>query len=439
MVGAGALCDDCVGMNDDTATDRPQPRRATRRTDGRLLGGVAAGLADHLGLEVLVVRAFFVVTSVLSGLGIVLYGALWLAMPTDAHFERSAPGLAAASRQGRRRPGRTRRLEDVGPLVAIGAVAVGVAVLTQTLVGGSLLFWPVLLGVVGLAVLWRQADEVQRERWLDRSGRIDPVRAVVGRGGVAAYARLAVGVGLMVAALVLFAVQTGHAGVARDVLLAGVLGVAGLALMVGPWLFRLAGDLSEERAERVRSEERADMAAHLHDSVLQTLALIQKHSDDGRTVAQLARAQERDLRSWLYEDEREAATSVAGALRASAAEVEDAHGVPVEVVTVGDLDFSEQTRPLVLAVREAMVNAAKHSGADKVDVYAEMREGLAEVFVRDRGRGFDEAQVPADRLGVRNSIVERMRRHGGTATLRTAPGKGTEVRLSMQTRGEDTR
>jgi signal transduction histidine kinase len=256
---------------------------------------------------------------------------------------------------------------------------------------------------------------------------------------VASYARLVVGVGLMVTALVLFAAQTGQAGVARDVLIAGVLGVAGLALMVGPWLFRLAGDLSEERAERVRSQERADVAAHLHDSVLQTLALIQKHADDGRTVARLARAQERDLRSWLYEDDQQAATSVAGGLRACAAEVEDAHGLPVEVVTVGDIPYSEQTRPLVLAAREAMVNAAKHSGAEKVDVYAEMADGLVEVFVRDRGKGFDEAEVPADRLGVRNSILDRMRRHGGTATLRTAPGQGTEVRLSMQTRGEDTR
>jgi signal transduction histidine kinase/phage shock protein PspC (stress-responsive transcriptional regulator) len=437
MVGGRGLCDDCVEMNTD-APVRTEPRRATRRTDGRMLGGVAAGLADHLGVEVLPVRAFFVLSSVFSGLGIVLYGALWLALPTDAHFETGAPGLAAASRQGRRRRRGGRRFEDVGPLVAIGAVALGVAVLVQSLVGGSVLFWPVLLGLVGLAVLWRQADEAQRERWLDSTGRIDLVRAVVGRGGVASYARLVVGVGLMVTALVLFAAQTGQAGVARDVLIAGVLGVAGLALMVGPWLFRLAGDLSEERAERVRSQERADVAAHLHDSVLQTLALIQKHADDGRTVARLARAQERDLRSWLYEDDQQAATSVAGGLRACAAEVEDAHGLPVEVVTVGDIPYSEQTRPLVLAAREAMVNAAKHSGAEKVDVYAEMADGLVEVFVRDRGKGFDEAEVPADRLGVRNSILDRMRRHGGTATLRTAPGQGTEVRLSMQTRGEDT-
>ena len=167
--------------------------------------------------------------------------------------------------------------------------------------------------------------------------------------------------------------------------------------------------------------------------MLQTLALIQKHAEDGRTVAQLARAQERDLREWLYGDDTRPETSVASALRAAAAEVEDGHGVPVEVVTVGDAASSEHARPLVLAAREVMVNAAKHSGADKVDVYAEMSEARIEVFVRDRGSGFDPGQVPADRLGVRNSIMGRMQRHAGTADIRTAPGEGTEVRLSMDT------
>jgi signal transduction histidine kinase len=222
------------------------------------------------------------------------------------------------------------------------------------------------------------------------------------------------------------------------VVVAGVLGVAGLALMVGPWLFRLTGDLSEERAARVRSQERADIAAHLHDSVLQTLALIQKHAGDDRTVATLARAQERDLRSWLYGDEPPPDASVASALKLAAAEVEDAHGVPVELVVVGDTPASDRTRALVRAAREAMVNAARHSGAGRVDVYAECGPGTTEVFVRDRGRGFDEAAVPGDRLGVRNSIVGRMQRHGGTATVHSAPGEGTEVRLMVTSDVEET-
>src|SRR4051794_16170150 len=435
-----ALCDDEVTMTAPTTPTAPTtratsrltgPPKAFRSSDDRLLGGVATGLARHLHVDVMVVRGAFVLLALFGGFGVAAYAGLWLILPADTHLEEGTPGLEAATRQGKRQ-GRGRRLEDVGPLVALAAVAIGVVVLLRSVVGGSVLFWPLLLGVLGLAVLWRQADEAQRERWIDSTGRIDLFRAVLGRGGRAAYLRLAAGVGLLVCALVLFAAQTGQVGVARDVVVAGALGVAGLALMVGPWLFRLTGDLSEERAARVRSQERADMAAHLHDSVLQTLALIQKHAGDGKTVATLARAQERDLRSWLYAEPVPPDTSVVSALKAAAAEVEDAHGVPVEVVTVGDAAVSERLRPLVLAAREAMVNAAKHAQADKVDVYAESSESGVEVFVRDRGRGFEPGTVPEDRHGVRDSIEDRMRRHGGTAVLKTAPGQGTEVRLTMR-------
>jgi signal transduction histidine kinase/phage shock protein PspC (stress-responsive transcriptional regulator) len=412
------------------------PRRATRSADDRYLGGVAAGLAAHLGLPVLWVRAAFLVSAILGGFGVVLYAALWMVLPIEPSLDESPPGLEAASRQGRRAR-RTPKLEDLGPLVALAAVGIGVLLLVQGLVGGRLPFWPLVLGAVGLGVLWWQADEVQRERWTDRSGRVNPLRAILGKGGWAAVARVAAGVGLLVSAVAAFVVQSGNVAELQEILLAVVLGVIGLGLIVGPWLFRLASDLSAERAARVRTEERADVAAHLHDSVLQTLALIQKHSDDGRTVAGLARAQERDLRAWLYGDQAQAEAAVAGALRAAAAEIEDGHGIPVEVVTVGDLPMSEEALPVVLAAREAMVNAAKHSGADKVDVYAEVSGDRIEVFVRDRGKGFDAEEVPEDRLGVRGSIVDRMQRHGGEAHIRTAPGEGTEVRLSMQTHARD--
>ena len=397
-----------------------------------MIGGVAGGLAEHLGLQPLHVRVAFIVASMFGGFGVVVYAALWLILPAGRHLEQASPGLEAATRQGKR-PGRRTRLVDAGPLVAVMVFALGVLFLLHGWIGGSFLFWPVLLGVVGLGLLWWQADEAQRERWVDSTGRIDVVRAIVGNGGFSSYARLAAGLALVVAAFGLFAVQTGRLGVAEDVLVAGVLGVVGLALIVGPWVLRLAGDLSEERAARVRSQERADMAAHLHDSVLQTLALIQKHAYDGRTVSKLARAQERDLRSWLYGEEAHPETSVVAALRAAAAEVEDAFGVPVEVVTVGDVTVDEARRPLVLAAREAMVNAAKHSGADKVDVFAECADDHVEVFVRDRGNGFERDAVPLDRMGVRNSIIDRMQRHGGSAEIRTKPGDGTEVRLSLRT------
>ena len=409
-------------------------RRAMRSSEDSYLGGVAAGLAAHLGVDVMPVRIFFLVTGVF-GFGVLFYAGLWLALPMDTSQPERSPGLDAATRQGKR-PGRSGRpvgLRDTGPMVAVCVVVVGLAGLVDVALGGPLVLWPVLFAVVGVMVLWRQADEAQRERWLDSTGRVDVRRVLLGSGGPTAWARLATGVGMLVVALLIFAAQTGRVSVARDVVVAGVLGVLGLAITLGPWLVRLVADLSEERAARIRSQERADVAAHLHDSVLQTLALIQKSSADPAQVARLARAQERDLRQWMYGDPGAAGQepTLAAALRSTAGEVEDSHGVPVEVVTVGDAPVTEELRPLVAAAREAMVNAAKHAGAERVDVYAEVAGRSVELFVRDRGRGFDPSAVPADRLGVRNSIVNRMERHGGSATVRSAPGEGTEVRLQM--------
>jgi signal transduction histidine kinase len=229
----------------------------------------------------------------------------------------------------------------------------------------------------------------------------------------------------------LFSLRSGSLTVALNVGLAAAFGIVGLGFIVGPWLLRLSSDLSEEREARVRSEERADVAAHLHDSVLQTLALIQRSAGDPATVSRLARAQERDLRSWLFDSRGDGPDTLAAALRAVAAEAEDAHGVPVEVVCVGDAPVSDDDRPLVLATREAIINAAKHSGASTVDVYAEATAAGIEIFVRDRGAGFDPERVADDRQGVRSSIIGRMERHGGSASVRSTPGEGTEVRLSL--------
>jgi signal transduction histidine kinase len=411
-------------------------RRASRDTQEPILGGVAAGLAHHLGFPVLWVRAGFVLAAFLGGFGVVFYAGLWWLLPSDSHFETGAPGIESASRGGRR-PGRIRRLGDVGPAIALAALGLGAILLLEAVLGRGAVFWPIVIGVVGIALLWRQADEAQRERWLDNTGRIDPLRVVFGRGGWASYARVAAGVGLIVLALVLYSVRGGSIGMARDVTVAALLTVAGLAIVIGPWIYRLASDLSDERAERVRTQERADVAAHLHDSVLQTLALIQKNADDGATVARLARAQERDLRSWLYAGESTDERTIASALRGAAARVEDEYGVSVDVVNVGDCDLDEALRPIVHATGEAVTNAAKHAGTGKVDVYAEVTDSAVDVFIRDRGRGFDPTTVPGDRYGVRNSIVDRMHRHGGTAEVRSAPGEGTEVRLHLARQEEN--
>ena len=405
-------------------------RRAARNSTDPMIGGVASGLATHLDVPVIWVRVAFLVTTAMSGLGLVLYAAWWMFLPTDAGFEQTAPGLESASRTGKR-PGRSWRMSDVGPVLAFGVLGIGVVLGAQVVFGSSIIGVPLLIAGLGVALIWRQADEAQRERWFDSTGRIDPFRAAFGAGTSASYVRLAAGVGLVAVAIVLFSFTSGGLDVARDVWVASLLGIVGLGVVVGPWVIRLASDLGAERAERIRTQERADMAAHLHDSVLQTLALIQRNASDPTSVAKLARSQERELRVWLYTGEEPDEATMAGALRQVAARVEDEHAVVVDIVSVGDVDMSERLRPLVHAAREAMVNAAKHAGTGRVDVFSESTPTLVEVFVRDRGAGFDPATVAEDRMGVRHSIIDRMARRGGTADVRSAPGEGTEVRLAM--------
>ncbi len=415
------------------ALSLPGPRRAYRDLQDSIIGGVASGLARHLGVGVLPVRVGFVVAAALGGLGLVYYVALWLMLPAAPVFETAAPGLEAA-RRGGRRPGRVRRLADIGPAVALGALGIGAVFVVEAIFGQGALLWPIAIGFGGVALLWRQADEAQRERWLDATGRIDPVRVVLGSGGWASYCRLVAGLGLLALAVVLVALRGGSLSVARDITIATFLGIFGIAIVVGPWILRLTTELSEERAERVRTQERADVAAHLHDSVLQTLALIQKNPTD---AARLARAQERDLRSWLYSGESTDDSTVASSLRAMAGEVEDAYGITVDVVAVGDCDLDETLRPIVAAAREATTNGAKHAGVPRVDVYAEITADAVDVFVRDRGAGFDPDDTPEDRMGVRRSIIDRMQRHHGSAEVRSAPGEGTEVRLHLGRRAQE--
>jgi signal transduction histidine kinase len=244
--------------------------------------------------------------------------------------------------------------------------------------------------------------------------------------------RIALGVALLVAGVATFVALSDAAEAVGKGLVAALIVVAGLALIFLPWVRRLASELAEERRERIRSQERAELAAHLHDSVLQTLALIQRRSDSPETVVRLARRQERELRSWLSGPPRSSADrSLVAAVRRAAEEVEDLHGVPIEVVVVGDCTLDESLDALVAAAREAMSNAARLSGADGVAVYLEVADDRVTLYVRDRGVGFDPEAVPPDRKGVSESIVGRMRRHGGLATIHTAPGAGTEVELEL--------
>lgn len=417
---------------------RPAPAAAvraplTRRRSGRMLGGVGGGVADHLGVDVRWVRAAFVVLTFLGWAGVLAYGLLWvfLRQEDDTGVERTVT--------------RSERLQAAG-LLAIG---LGLSLVAATS-GSTVLGWvagPLGLATVGAAVVWREADEAQRRRWA-RDARSRVV------GGRAALLRTFLGAALVMTGLAVFLLGQLDLGQVRFGILAALATLLGVMVLTVPWWMRLVRDLGEERRARAVQAERMEIAAHLHDSVLQTLALIQRQAGDTREVQRLARGQERELRAWLYGPDGRARggdghgstteTTLSAAITRVAGEVEDTYAVAVGPVLVGDAELDADLRALVLAAREAMVNSAKHSGASEVDVYVEVEAtsdegpGTAEVFVRDRGRGFDPDAVDGDRHGLADSIHARMRRHGGTVRIRTNAGEGTEVRLSMPLAQGDT-
>jgi signal transduction histidine kinase len=401
---------------------RMSPSATLRRDPGRaVLAGVAAGLARRAGVDPLIVRVGFIAASAAGGFGLALYLLGWLLMPGEDGERAPVERIA-----GRRETW----------LVVVGMMLLALAALLLLRKWGlwfsDAIVWPVILTAAGGALIWRQstaADEPASDRPVaapaaPRTPAIALPRDALGR--VLLGAALVVGGGLV------FLWLNGALGAARDVLLAVVVVVVALTLILAPWWLRLVRGLAAERGERIRSQERAEVAAHLHDSVLQTLALMQKRVDDPREVAALARRQERELRAWLNGRRASGDATVALALEAAAAEVEEAHGVPVEVVAVGDAPLDERAQALVAAAREALVNAAKFAAGSPVALYAEVDPERIEVFVRDRGPGFDPRAVPDDRRGVRESIVGRMERHGGRAVVHTAPGAGTEVELVMK-------
>ncbi len=423
----------------DTAAPQPalEPPRFLRRREGRHLAGVAGGLADHLRLPALWVRIAFAVLAGFGGFGILLYAGYWMFVPQAPKNSRDTPrGLISAQRRGfRALPARMLDDQPVGQLLALLALALGAVSLGQVAGVGvqGYLFWPALAVGAGLVVLWRQADEAPDPSAGEQTPEVDQRWSARRAFGAV---RFFGGALLVVLGGLSFLFLTDPSSALRG-LTGGLVVVIGATLIAGPWLLRLARTLSAERAERVRSQTHADLAAHLHDSVLQTLALIQRQAHDPREVVRLARGQERDLRTFLYADpaaeSAPADRSFAGALRAVGASVEDTHGMPVEVVTVGDGPVDEGRIAVLAAAREAMTNAAKHSGAATIDVYAEVEPASTAVYVRDRGHGFSPEDVPADRAGIRHSIQGRMERHGGTVTVNSAPGEGTEIEIRWGT------
>lgn len=418
-------------------TPRP-PRKLYRSSDGRWLGGVARGLAGHLGLPVTWVRLVFAGLFLADGLGALVYAAFWFFVPLGVGGvdNQRPPALATeTSPDGRRRL--VARKPDRGQIVALLLMVVVAMVFVGNVdLGGAAraYLWPTVLVAAGVALVWRQADNARRARWAEVGRRRRTITLL----------RSVAGVLLVTAGVSGIFVLQGSAAHLGSVLQAALAVLVGITLLAGPYLVRMTQDLSEERLMRIRAQERAEVAAHVHDSVLHTLTLIQRNADSPNEVRRLARAQERDLRNWLYKpegtgkDEDDEPDTLAEAVRRNAAEVEDKHGVPIEVVVVGDCPLDEGLSAQMQAAREAMVNAAKYGGeGGAVQVFAEVEGRTVFVSVRDRGPGFDLDAIPADRMGVRESIIGRMERNGGTARLRAVPDGGTEVELEME-RAETT-
>ena len=389
----------------------------------RLAGGVASGVAAWTGFNVTTVRIVFVLLAVVStGWCVPAYVLAWLLIP--AAGEDTSIGSRARSD--------SRGIALAAGLASLLALALLIAgALNDGWFAGWA--WPQLISAAGLVLIWRNAtpDEKATLRRL-----AEPLGAATGsaRPGRRSAIRLTIG-GLLIAGGAAW-LSTMHASLALLRPLGGVvLVIAGLVLCLGPWWLRIARDLVLERSARIRSEERVDIAARVHDSVLQTLALIQRRADDPQKVIQLARLQERELRSWLFEgrspDDADEELTIADGVRQIQQDIESRYGVPVEAVTVGDCDLDENLSALLAAAREATVNAAKWSGASVISLFAEVEPDEVAIVVRDRGKGFDPESVPEDRKGLAESVHGRMTRRGGTATVVTAPGEGTKVTLKM--------
>lgn len=395
-----------------SSTTRPLLRRPD---DGRLVAGVCQGIAAHLGFDVRWVRFFTVMLVPAWGIGAVVYAFLWATVPEgDPYAGRPRPAglerLAARQRHSVRQSALPWLIAATGAIVA--AVVLGLSRIWLSL--DPTLWLPLVSLVVGVAMLWTELDE--------------PV------GRAATIARITVGALLAFTGLVFLVWRRSPTQDSLRELLLALAIVAGVLVICAPWLFKAFRTFASERAVRARETERANIAAHLHDSVLQSLALIRAHAESPDEVARIARRQERELREWLYVDRNAPGTSVASELKTVAAQVEDDYATAIDPVIVGDAVPSTASAEVVAAVAEALKNAVRH-GRPPVSLYVEFTgrgdKSAVDAYIRDQGAGFDMAEIPADRFGVRESILGRIKRAGGTATIDMRPGRGTEVHIHL--------
>ena len=406
-----------------------QPLR--RSAENCVIGGVCGGLAVRLRVSSRTLRILAVMAVALGGLGILVYTALWVAVPA-ADESTSIGGRLIGDR---------RELQIV---LAFSTAVLAVLLVLQAMGLNSLGIpaWSLLVGAVGALMVWRGASPAELARLRDALNAAPVIGSTPGKG----WRHFAVRA-LIAAVLIIFGISElsragNFSGAALGVLVGAAAFVGGFLVLFAPWWARTLRDLSTERRERVRAEERADMATHVHDSVLQTLLLIQKAAGDPAEVTRIARIQERELRHWLFNPamlgrHAEQPVTFAEAMAGIEREVEDNYGVGLELILVGDSPMDEDLAALVGASREASLNAAKWSGCPEMTVFAEVEPDVVSVFVRDLGQGFDPAEVPEDRQGIASSMVERMARHGGRVTVSSAPGTGCEVELVLPRNGGD--
>lgn len=403
-----------------------RPERPFRRNDaGAVLGGVCGGLARRLGVEVGTIRLLALSSVLLLGSGVAVYFALWLGVIRRGESESIFTRTMSVKRE-----------KEILFVVAIAAITFLIAFQTLGLHALGIFLWLMTLSTLAALVMWRGCSDAEREHLREVAADV-VTRASSGSDKWQSVA-LRTGGGVIMAlwGMSLLSRVGNETGAAAYVLVGAGALVIGLFVLFAPWWIRTFRDLSFERRARARAQDRADMAAHVHDSVMQTLSLIQRSSHDPSEVTRLARLQERDLRAWLANPETFGTSSsppstVSQSALAIEREVEDNYGVGVDLVVVGDCDLDESIAALLAAGREATLNAAKWSGANNVSLYVETEPGEISMFIRDQGRGFDVATVPADRQGIRRSIQERMTRHGGSAVIRSSHDAGTEVELRL--------
>ncbi|MEN8114428.1 MAG: PspC domain-containing protein [Actinomycetota bacterium] len=383
----------------------------TRSADDRVVAGLAGGIAARLGISTVYVRAGFAALSLAGGFGALCYIVGWIITPDEQQH--------GSMIQADEPPTSGQRLG-----LALGFLGLLFFLEAAGLWFGSVV-WPSALFFFGAALVWDRSSRERRERLAQLT---KPAEDGTRRSRPQIFA----GAALMAIGIVVVLASLDSFQSLGPVAIAILLTATGFMLLFGPWVYGLFADLGEERRARIRSEEHADIAAHLHDSVLQTLAMIQR-SDDPQRMVTLARAQERDLRTWLYEPEAASNHGTVGEeIQAAASKAESDFDVPIDVVVVGDRAIADHERPLVAAAAEAMANAAKHSGAPSVSVYVECADGSVDVWVSDQGTGFEESEVCDDRKGISESIRARMARSGGHATVESSPGNGTEIHLRSE-------